>query len=74
LAYRFSSQCCVRFDNGRGQSNGSFTCRIRNCHELAEKQLFSRRRRYGELSEQIREQLDEKIADLIDYGMTRYEG
>ena len=35
------------------------------------RQLFSRRRRYGELSESIREHLDEKIADLIDRGMTR---
>ena len=34
-------------------------------------QLFSRRRRYNELSESIREHLDEKIADLIDRGMTR---
>jgi ubiquinone/menaquinone biosynthesis C-methylase UbiE len=29
------------------------------------KHLFSRRRRYEELSESIREHLDEKIADLI---------
>ncbi|MGD0446182.1 MAG: ABC transporter permease [Edaphobacter sp.] len=35
------------------------------------KQLFSRRRRYDELSETIREHLDEKIADLMDRGMTR---
>lgn len=35
------------------------------------KQLFSRRRRYDELSESIREHLDEKVADLIDRGMTR---
>lgn len=34
-------------------------------------QLFSRRRRYDELSESIREHLDEKIADLMDSGMTR---
>src|ERR1700747_2518078 len=34
------------------------------------KQLFSRRRRYDELSETIREHLDEKIADLLDCGMT----
>ena len=34
-------------------------------------QLFSRRRRYDELSESIREHLDEKIEDLIDRGMTR---
>lgn len=33
--------------------------------------LFSRRRRYDELSETIREHLDEKIADLMDRGMTR---
>jgi macrolide transport system ATP-binding/permease protein len=35
--------------------------------------LFSRRRRYDELSESIREHLDEKIADLMDRGMTREE-
>jgi hypothetical protein len=35
------------------------------------KQLFSRRRRYDELSETIRDHLDEKIADLMDRGMTR---
>jgi putative ABC transport system permease protein len=35
--------------------------------------LFSRRRRYNELSETIREHLDEKIADLMDRGMTREE-
>lgn len=35
------------------------------------RQLFTRRRRYDELSESIREHLDEKIADLIDRGMTR---
>lgn len=34
-------------------------------------QLFSRRRRYDELSESIREHLDEKIDDLMDRGMTR---
>jgi predicted permease len=33
--------------------------------------LFSRRRRYHELSESIREHLDEKVADLMDRGMTR---
>jgi hypothetical protein len=32
--------------------------------------LFSRRYRYDELSETIREHLDEKIADLMDRGMT----
>jgi predicted permease len=37
------------------------------------RQLFSRRRRYDELSESIREHLDEKIADLVDRGMTRAE-
>ena len=37
------------------------------------KQLFSRRRRYDELSEMIREHLEEKIADLMDHGMTRDE-
>jgi macrolide transport system ATP-binding/permease protein len=35
------------------------------------KQLFTRSRRYDELSEAIREHLDEKIADLMDRGMTR---
>jgi predicted permease len=35
------------------------------------KQLLSRRRRYAELSESIREHLNEKIADLMDRGMTR---
>ena len=35
------------------------------------KQRFSRRHRYDELSETIREHLDEKIADLMDCGMTR---
>jgi putative ABC transport system permease protein len=34
-------------------------------------QLFSRRRRCDELSESIREHLDEKIEDMIDRGMTR---
>jgi predicted permease len=35
------------------------------------KQLLSRRHRYDELSESIREHLDEKTADLMDRGMTR---
>lgn len=35
------------------------------------KHAFSRRRRYEELSESISEHLDEKIADLMDRGMTR---
>jgi predicted permease len=34
-------------------------------------QIFTRRRRYDELSESIREHLEEKIADLMDNGMTR---
>lgn len=36
-------------------------------------QLFTRRRRYNELSEDIREHLEEKIADSMDEGMTRKE-
>ena len=32
------------------------------------RQLFTRRRRYNELSESIREHLDEKIADLSRIG------
>jgi predicted permease len=36
-------------------------------------QLFARRRRYDELSASIREHLDERIADLMDSGMTRDE-
>jgi MacB-like periplasmic core domain len=35
------------------------------------KQLLTRRHRYDELSESIREHLDEKVADLMDRGMTR---
>ena len=35
------------------------------------RKLFSRSRHYEELSESIREHLDEKIADLMDHGMTR---
>jgi hypothetical protein len=34
-------------------------------------QLFTRRRRYNELSESIREHIEEKIAHLMDGGMTR---
>ena len=34
------------------------------------KQVFTRDRRYDELSATIREHLDEKIADLMDRGMT----
>jgi predicted permease len=34
------------------------------------RQLFSRRQRYDELSEMIREHLEEKIADLTEHGMT----
>jgi predicted permease len=37
------------------------------------KQLFTRRRRYDELSESIREHLDEKIDDLMDRGLTRQQ-
>lgn len=37
------------------------------------KQLFMRRRHYNELSQSIQEHLEEKIADLIDVGMTRDE-
>jgi predicted permease len=37
------------------------------------RQLFTRRRRYSELSESIREHLEEKIADLMDEGMTKAE-
>ncbi len=37
------------------------------------RQLLSRRRRYNELSESIREHLEEKIADLMDGGMTSEE-
>jgi len=35
------------------------------------RQFFSRRRRYHELSDSIRDHLEEKIADLMDGGMTR---
>lgn len=35
--------------------------------------LWSRRHRYDELSETIREHLDEKVADLMDRGMSREE-
>jgi len=37
------------------------------------KQLFSRRRIYGELSEEIREHLEEKIEELVARGMSRKE-
>jgi predicted permease len=37
------------------------------------RQLFSRRRRYDDLSLSIREHLDEKIEELIDEGMPRTE-
>lgn len=37
------------------------------------RQLFTRQRRYNELSESIREHLEEKIADLTDRGLTRQE-
>lgn len=35
------------------------------------KQLFSRHRRYDELSESIREHLDERIAGLMNRDLTR---
>jgi predicted permease len=35
------------------------------------RQLFTRRRQYEELSDSIREHLDEKIADLMDRGMAK---
>src|SRR4029077_20819158 len=37
------------------------------------KRLFSRRRLYGELSEEIREHLEEKIEELVAGGMSREE-
>jgi hypothetical protein len=37
------------------------------------KQFFTRRRRYSELSQSIHEHLDERIADLMDDGMTLEE-
>jgi predicted permease len=37
------------------------------------KQLFSRRRLYGELSDEIREHLEEKIEELVSSGMSRTE-
>ena len=37
------------------------------------KQLFGRRRQYDEISDLIREHIDEKIADLMDRGMAREE-
>src|SRR6266550_4998322 len=37
------------------------------------KQLFSRRRLYGDLSEEIREHLEEKIDELVAGGMPRKE-
>jgi predicted permease len=37
------------------------------------KQLFTHYRRYEDLSESIREHLDEKIEDMVDRGMTREE-
>jgi len=37
------------------------------------KQLFSRRRFYGDLSEEIREHLEEKIEELVASGMPRKE-
>jgi len=37
------------------------------------KQLFSRRRLYRDLSEEIREHLDEKVEELVGGGMSRKE-
>src|SRR5580693_8702202 len=37
------------------------------------KQLFSRRRLYDDLSEEIQEHLDEKIEELVASGMSRKE-
>jgi putative ABC transport system permease protein len=37
------------------------------------KQIFSRRRLYGDLSEEIREHLEEKIEELVAGGMSREE-
>ncbi len=37
------------------------------------RQLFSRRRLYGELSDEIREHLEEKIEELVAEGMSRKE-
>src|SRR3989442_11085347 len=37
------------------------------------KQLFSRRRLYNDLSEEIQEHLEEKIAELVATGMSRKE-
>jgi predicted permease len=36
-------------------------------------QFFSRRREFGELSEEIREHLDEKVEELVETGMSRDE-
>jgi len=41
-------------------------------HELAE-QLFERRRLYSDLSEEIREHLDENVEELVAGGMSRKE-
>lgn len=35
------------------------------------KQLLTRRRRYNEIAESIREHIDEKVTDLMDHGMSR---
>src|SRR5262249_53518388 len=37
------------------------------------KQIFSRRRRYDEIAESIREHLEEKIEDLMEDGLSREE-
>lgn len=35
------------------------------------KSFFSRRRRYEELAESMREHLDERVEELVERGMTR---
>ena len=37
------------------------------------RQLFSRRRAYGELSDEIREHIDEKVEELVAHGMSRQD-
>jgi len=37
------------------------------------KHLFSRRKLYNELAEEMREHLEEKIEELVDSGMSREE-
>jgi predicted permease len=37
------------------------------------RQLFSRRRAYGDLSDEIREHIDEKVEELVAHGMSRQD-